>query len=127
MITDSLGTSLAFPLRPDGAGGLAVVSGVDAVEDSITAIINSLKASHLFEPWLGLPSFVLKPASHVVAISQAIKDALINGEDRIDPETIKVSVGSGDLDAGSLSVSVTYSIPGDATTRTLETGYRVLI
>ena len=51
-----LGTSVAFPIRPNGRGGIAIGSGVAAVEDSLRAIISSMRGSHLFEPWLGTPT-----------------------------------------------------------------------
>jgi phage baseplate assembly protein W len=119
-----LGTALAYPLRPDGRGGLALVSGVDAVEDSIRAIIESLRGSHLLEPWLGLPSFVFQPIEDLGAIAEVIKDAIVDGDDRVEPRSLRVEVGIND--GGVMPVSVTYSIRGDATARTLEHGYRLL-
>src|ERR1041384_8391666 len=91
-----LGTALAYPLRPDGRGGLALVSGVDAVEDSIRAIIESLRGSHLLEPWLGLPSFLFQPIEDLGAIAEVIKDAIVDGDDRVEPRSLRVGVGIND-------------------------------
>jgi hypothetical protein len=119
-----LGTAAAFPLRPDGRGGIATVTGVEAVEDSIRAIIETMKGSHLFNPFLGLPPFVFQPMQDLAAVSEVIKDALIWGDDRIDPDTLFVEVGIED--SGFTPISITYSVRGDATERSLVHGFRIL-
>jgi phage baseplate assembly protein W len=122
MAFDTLGTSLAYPLRPNGRGGLAVVSGITAVEHSLRAIIESIKGSHAMEPWLGVPSFVFKPMPDVHAAAQLIKEAIISAEDRIDPGTLEVRAGIGD--SGVFQVVISYQVKNDATARTLEHGFR---
>ena len=119
-----LGTSVAFPIRPNGRGGIAIVSGVAAVEDSLRAIISSMRGSHLFEPWLGVPPFVFRPIEDLLAIAEIFKDAIADAEDRVDPATLEVEVAIGD--DGLMQVAITYDIKGDATPRTLEKGFRLL-
>jgi uncharacterized protein len=119
-----LGTSVAFPLRPDGRGGLALSVGVEAVEDSIRAIIESMKGSHLFEPWLGLPSWLFKPMGDVQAIAYVVKQAIIEGDDRVDPARIEVNADIGD--DGKMQIVVSYAVLGDFTSRTLQQGFRLL-
>ncbi|MBI3654082.1 MAG: GPW/gp25 family protein [Acidobacteria bacterium] len=119
-----LGTSVAFPFRPNGRGGLALSVGEEAVNDSIKAIIESLRGSHLMEPWLGLPSWIFKPIEDAQAIAYVIRQALVDGDDRIDPARIEVEADIGD--DGLLKVAVTYAIRGDFSTRTLQTGFRLL-
>ena len=101
-----------------------LVEDEDAVDDSIKAIIESMKGSHLFEPWLGLPSWVFKPVGDVQAVAYVIKKALIDGDDRIDPQRIEVDADIGD--DGLLKVMVSYSIRGSYSTRTLQAGFRLL-
>jgi hypothetical protein len=119
-----LGTSVAFPFRPDGRGGLALSVGVEAVEDSIRAIIESMKGSHLFEPWLGLPSWLFKPMGDVQAIAYVVKQAIIEGDDRVDPARIEVNADIGD--DGKMQIVVSYAVLGDFTSRTLQQGFRLL-
>jgi hypothetical protein len=121
---DFLGTAAAFPFRPDGKGGLAIVSGVAAVEDSLRAIIESLRGSHRLEPWLGVPSFLFQPMPDLHAAAQIVKDAIINAEDRVEAESLLVMTAIGD--SGLMQITVNYTIAGDATERTLELGYRLL-
>lgn len=126
MPRDFLGTALAYPIRPDGAGGLKTVSGLDAVDASIRAIIESLLGSHLFEPWLGLPSFVFQPQAEPALITQWIKTAIINGDDRVDAENIQVFYpgSDSDFDLGLFNVTVQYAVKGTADGRTLTLPYR---
>jgi hypothetical protein len=125
---EPLGVSVAFPPRPSGLGGFELSADVQAVEDSLLAIITSLIKSHVLEPWLGLPSLVFDPITSTGVIGQLILEAIVRAEDRVDPQSVTVTVGSdaGDLDAGFLPIIVQYSIMGEATEQTLSTGYRVL-
>lgn len=117
-----LGTALAFPPRPDGRGGMALVSDEAAVEDSIRAIIESPKGSHLMEPWLGWPIALFKHASNLYAIAEVIKQAIIAGDDRVEPDSLQVDVELGD--DGEMRTAVTYSIRGQYDSRTLQHGFR---
>lgn len=118
-------TSLAFPIRPDGHGGLALAVGAKSVEDSIKAILLSPQGSHQIEKWLGLPLFIFQPTPSINAAIEAIVDAIIDGEDRVEPDSIEVS---GVLnDEGVLAVEVVYRIKGEADTRTLSQEFRKLV
>ncbi|MEW6209826.1 MAG: hypothetical protein AB1631_15790 [Acidobacteriota bacterium] len=117
-----LGTAVAFPLRPNGRGSLVVVSEVEAVENSIRAIIESIKGSHIMEPFLGVPSFAFKPIADLAAVGAVIEDALIWGDDRLEPDTLKVNVAIGD--EGLMQVNIFYQIRGEAIDRTLEHSFR---
>jgi hypothetical protein len=119
-----LGTSLAFPFRFDGKGGLATVSDEEAVEHCIRAIIESPKGSHLMEPWLGWPIAVFQHANNLYAIAEVIKQAVLAGEDRVDPQSLQVDVEIDD--SGELRTSITYSIRGEYDSRTLQHGFRVI-
>src|SRR5580693_7626756 len=105
---DPLGVSLAFPPAPNGLGGFQLSSDVRAVEDSLLAIITSLTKSHVFEPWLGLPSLVFDPVTSTGVIGQLVLEAMVRAEDRVDRQSLTVTVGSdsGDLDAGFLPIIV---------------------
>src|SRR5436305_2789817 len=89
-MSDFLGRAVAFPFRANGRGGLALVEGADAVEDSIRAIIETLKGSHMFNPFLGLPSWVFQPIQDLQAIAVVVKESIVDGEDRVDPQRIEV-------------------------------------
>lgn len=121
---DTLGTSVAFPLRPDGRGGIALARGVDAVEDSIRAIISSVRGSHQFEPWLGVPLFVFRPIEDLLAIAEIFREAIIDAEDRVDPATLRVEVEISD--EGTMQVAISYQIDGRQGERTLQQGFRTL-
>lgn len=119
-----LGTAIAIPLRPDGRGGLVLVRGVEAVEDHIRAIISSGKGEHPFEPWFGWPLDVFMPVQDIDVVCELVREAIIDAEDRIDHDTLQVRASLGD--EGVLDLSIFYSIRGQATPRTLQTGFRML-
>jgi phage baseplate assembly protein W len=124
-----LGKSLKFPFQPDGNGGLATVSEIDAVESSIRAIITSLKGSHVLEPWLGVPSFVFDPVTDPSAISILVREAILEGDDRVSPDTLNVEVALGNgvqLESGEMPLIITWSPKGSADTLTLNAGFRTL-
>lgn len=121
---DFLGTAVAFPMRPNGRGGLVLVSGVEAVEDSIRAIISTMRGSFQMQPWMGLPPFIFKPISDLYAVAEIIKDAIVAGDSRVDPDSLHVEVAIGD--EGVMQVAVNYSVRGEATVRTLQRGFRTL-
>lgn len=118
-----LGTAAAYPLRPDNRGGIAISSGIAAVEDSIRAIIESWRGTHLHEPWLGIPQFLFHPMPDLHAAAMSVKEAIIFGDDRVDENSLEVRAGISE--AGALRIHINYSIRGDATERTLELGYRL--
>lgn len=120
---DFLGTSAGYPLRPNGRGGLVLVSGPDAVRDSLRAILETWRGSALHEAWLGVPQFMFHPMPDLYAAALVIKEAIVFGEDRITEETLIVQASIGD--EGLLRITITYQIRGEATSRTLEVGYQL--
>jgi hypothetical protein len=98
------------------------VEGIESVEDSLKAIMQSAIGEHPFEPWLGWPIDPFMVVGDTDVISELIKEALINGEDQIDDRSLQVEVSIGD--EGVLSVTVFYTLRGEATSRTLQHGFR---
>ncbi len=123
---DPLGTSFAFPLSYDGAGGFAVVSQEVAVEHHLRSIISALLRSHRMEPWFGIVSLPFRPVSHAPAISAHIKRAIIAAEDRIYHDRLIVRAGTSLLDNGVLPIQVIYVVIGQINERTMDGRFRVL-
>ncbi len=123
-MADFIGTAVGA-IQPNGRGGLLLVSGDEAIERSITYIIETLLGSHLLEPWLGVKSFVFQPMPSLYAAAEVIKDAIIDGDDRVEPSTLVVEAGIAD--GGKLDVAVSWSRRGEASVRTLERSFRALL
>jgi hypothetical protein len=108
---------------------LATVSGLDAIEDSIKAILTSLQGSHILESWLGVPSILFRPIRDLAAIEEVMREALIDGDDRLDPDRTTVSIPNdpANFDSGYLPIRVDWAPLGEATERSLEFGFRLPI
>jgi hypothetical protein len=123
-MADFYGRALAFPPQPDGKGGLLTVEGPDAVASNIRAIISSMIGEHPFEPALGWPINVWAPIQDMDVAAQMITDAILNWEDRIRPESLRVDVLIGD--EGTMNVDIRYVLRSEITARTLQQGFRLL-
>lgn len=122
----NLGTSLAFPPRPDGKGGLATVSGIEAVENHMEAIISSKKGEHVMRPSLGVDSVAFKPGTPHEVVARCIREAIIDApEDRIDPTSLSIQVRDIVEDPHRLAVVMTYTLKGDSTPRSYETNFEL--
>lgn len=122
-----LGTTIAYPLQLDGMGGFVLVSDEAAVANHIRAIIESPRGSHNMEPWFGVPRLPFRPVSFAQALAELIKRAILDAEDRIEPDRLDVRVSEGLLDSGFMPVTVRYVVKGEASEHTLAAGYRDLL
>lgn len=122
MADQFLGSALAFPIRPNGLGGLTTVQDIEAVEDSMRAILETLKGAHTYNPFLGLESFVFQPVPDLALIEFRCRVALIYGDDRLDSVDVQGELG----DDGLLTLIIEYSIKGEADSRTLQFPFRTL-
>ena len=118
-----LGRSLAFPPRPDGKGGLAIVEGAEAVENNIEAIISSKKGSHAFQPSLGVDPSAFRADTSPDVVGKCVRDAIIYAEDRINADTLSIQVNRPNADRRPIRVN--YTIRGEITARSFETSIKL--
>ncbi|HEY0077311.1 MAG TPA: GPW/gp25 family protein [Pyrinomonadaceae bacterium] len=104
---DLFGSELAFPFQAEN-GTLKTVSGIEALEQSIKAIIETEKGEHVMHPDYGWPMRELIAKGNADEISKAIKQAIIDWEKRIDHSDLDVKAAP--LKEGVVEVIVTYSI-----------------
>ncbi len=64
-MNDFIGKGWAFPIQPDGRGGIALVSGTDEIEQSIWIILSTPVGQRVMRPTFGsqLHSMVFAPAN----------------------------------------------------------------
>ena len=117
-IEDSLGSTLAFPFRAEN-GSLKTVSGIEALEESIEHFVHLEKGGHVMHPNLGWNKDELIATGDSDKISQAIRQSIIDGEDRINHSDLVVKVEQPQN--GKMRVFVTYSIKNDDNRRTMNT------
>ena len=113
MAQEFVGAVWAFPLRADTTGGIALVSGVREIEESIRLILATAPGERPMRPEFGCAVHdhvfdVLDPAAFG-AIESAVRQAI----ERWEPRATVLGVDF-DLDnraEGRLDIVLTYEIP----------------
>jgi len=107
-----LGGGLAFPLRLDPEGRIAMNSLDDHVRQSILLILQTAKGERVMRPdfGAGLRKLVFSPmsAATVALVQHEVKDALTRFEPRIDILNISVTLDSGR--PGQLILNLEYRV-----------------
>src|SRR3954470_7595817 len=114
MAQEFVGTGWAFPLRADATGGVALVSGIREIEESIRLILATAPGERPMRPEFGcsVHEYIFAPADAATAgdIAYAVRVAIDRWEPRVDLED--VSVRFEDVDQGVLYIDVRYSLGG---------------
>ncbi|HEY6329483.1 MAG TPA: hypothetical protein VI756_09095 [Blastocatellia bacterium] len=102
---------------------MAIASGARSVEAEIRATIETIKGSHMFEPWFGWPIAVFAGIPDVAATAAVIKASLLLAlPDVLDPNSLQITTSIDDT--AMLQVGLGYQILTEATPRTLEVSFR---
>lgn len=121
MAEEFVGRGWAFPLRADATGGIALVSGVREIEESIRLILATAPGERPMRPEFGcaVHEYVFAPADASTAgdIAYAVRVALDRWEPRIDLEA--VDVGFDEAEQGTLYIDIRYSLRGTNDPRNL--------
>ncbi len=96
---DLIGTGWAFPIRIDGRGRIATSRGPERVQDAIWIIVKTSLGERLLRPEFGagINDFLFQPNSPLVReqLADAIRQALLQWEPRIDLGNVRVEPGTG--------------------------------
>ncbi len=107
-----LGRGLAFPLRIDARGGLALVGGAEDIEQAIRIILSTRPGERVMRPDFGcrIHDLLFEPltAGTEALIQQYVTEALILWEPRIKVRRVSVYVAP-DMD-GALLIEIAYLI-----------------
>ena len=126
MDDDFLGRGWEWPIRLDGAGGVALVSAEREVEQSIVLILSTVPGERPMRPEFGcaLLGSVFAPADATTAgvIREAVSRALERWEPRIAVEGIRVATDR----APDLVVEIDYVVRATNDRRNLVFPYYVL-
>ena len=113
----SIGSTLALPLQAEN-GTFKTASGIEALEQNIKALVLTQKGDHVMRPELGWDLRELIAKGDSDEISQDIRQAIIDGENRVKHSDLEVKV---ERPQGIvMGVAVTYSIKNDDNRRTLK-------
>ena len=116
-----LGGVLAFPMRTDAKGALAVVEGGEHIDNAIDLILTTSPGERRANPGFGcdLRQFVHQhmDGHGIGRLKAEVREALTRWEPRIDVHQVACHVA--DPRAGRLSVDITYSVRATGETRTV--------
>jgi uncharacterized protein len=107
-----VGAGLAFPIRVDLTGKVALVAGEREIEQSIALILGTIPGERPMRPEFGcrIHDYVFAPADATTAglIAYEVRQSLLRWEPRID--VTDVIVTPDPRDAGALLVDLRYTI-----------------
>lgn len=118
---DFLGRGLAFPVRTDATGSIALVSGEREVVESIRLILATAPGERPMRPEFGcaVHDLVFAPADSATAgqIAYEVRTALERWEPRIT--LTDVVVGFSEAERGTLLIDIKYQLRGTNDPRNL--------
>lgn len=107
-----IGRGIAFPMRIDHTGSIAMVGGPQDIDRSIVMVLSTAKGERLMRPAFGCAIWdqLFEPinANTLGLMAQAVRDAVNQWEPRVDLEDV---VTEADQERqGRVNISVTYRI-----------------
>ncbi len=121
MSEEFIGRGIAFPMRVDHTGGVALVSRERELEESIRLILSTAYGERPMRPdfGCGIHDYVFAPADATTAgrLAYEVRLALARWEPRI--EVADVDVTALDSDPATLYIDIRYSVAGSNDPRNL--------
>jgi len=109
---DIIGTGVAFPLRVDAGGALALVQDEEDVHEAIELILGTSPGERPMRPQFGCAVhdyvFETVDAYTVGRLERAVRIALDRWEPRI--EVLAVDIDPSQADRGELPIEITYRL-----------------
>ena len=107
-----IGRGIAFPMRVDHTGGIAMVSGAEDIDRSIVMVLSTAKGERLMRPQFGCAIWdqLFEPinANTLGYMAQAVRDAIGQWEPRVELES--VNTASDESGSGRVLIDVTYRV-----------------
>jgi phage baseplate assembly protein W len=111
-MADIIGSGVAFPLRVDRRGGLALVSGEEDVNEAIQVIIGTARGERPMRPEFGcgIHDYVFASADGATAgrIAHEVRTALERWEPRIEVTDVVIAFDS--VVIGTLYIDVHFAV-----------------
>ena len=111
MTDDFIGRGFPFPLRIDERGSMALVSGIEELERSMTVVISTAPGERPFRPRFGcrIWELMFEPINEATMglMEMYVEEALRMWEPRVDIDQILVEPASVE---GAVMISVSYVI-----------------
>ncbi len=111
-MSEVTGTGVAFPLRVDSQGSLALVSGSDDINEAITLILSTAQGERPMRPLFGcgIHDYVFDTidARTIATLEAEIRIALDRWEPRI--EVAAIDIDASEAEAGRLPIDISYLV-----------------
>lgn len=121
MNMEFVGAGIAFPMRTDAIGGVALVAREREIEEAIRLILGTAPGERPMRPEFGcrISEHVFAPANATTAGQLAfdVRVALDRWEPRIDVDDVEVTFDAAE--SGVLYIDITYRIRGTNDPRNL--------
>ena len=119
--TDFVGAGIAFPMRTDAVGGVALVAREREIQEAIRLVLGTSPGERPMRPEFGcrISEHVFAPANATTAgqLSYEVRVALDRWEPRIDVDDVVVTFDAAD--DGVLYIDVSYRVRGTNDPRNL--------
>ena len=107
-----IGRGFAFPMRVDGTGSIAMVSGAEDIDRSIGMILSTAKGERLMRPQFGCDIWdqLFDPinANTLGRMAESVRESLSQWEPRVTVEEVDAEP---DVDHdGKVAIAITYRI-----------------
>ncbi len=107
-----IGRGIAFPMRVDHTGSIAMVSGPEDIDRSIVMVLSTAKGERLMRPQFGCAIWeqLFEPinANTLGLMAQGVRDAVNQWEPRVELEDVVTR--ADDADHGRVLIDITYRI-----------------
>ena len=107
-----IGRGIAFPMRVDHTGAIAMVSGPEDIDRSIAMVISTARGERLMRPEFGCAIWdqLFEPINEntLGLMAEAVRDALAQWEPRITVED--VSTEADPAADGTVRIAITYVV-----------------
>lgn len=121
MAEDFVGAGIAYPMRVDATGGLALVRRDREIAEAIRLVLGTMPGERPMRPAFGcaIHDYVFAPvnASTAGAIAYEVRMALGRWEPRIEVDDVDVSIDEDD--SSTIYIDITYRIRGSNDPRNL--------
>ena len=120
-MTEIIGSGLAFPLQVDRRGGIALARDEQDIDQAIELILGTAPGERPMRPEFGcgVHDFVFDTidANTIGSMEQAIREALLRWEPRIEVRDVKFD--ASDAVNGILTIDIEYKVRATNTSRNL--------
>lgn len=107
-----IGRGIAFPMRVDHTGSIALVGGPEDIDRSIVMVLSTAKGERLMRPEFGCAIWdqLFEPINPntLGLMAQAVRDAIGQWEPRVELEDVTTSVD--DAAQGKVKIDITYRV-----------------